>query len=549
MLIDLRTGGSPTRIETDVCIIGSGPAGMTIAAEFMNSGKRICLLEAGGDSEGAGDLCAGSVDSPDGYPQDTLRSGRARRFGGSAHLWKHRQHHGTETFVRCLPFDAIDFEKRAWVPESGWPFSREDLEPFYKRARQIFGIRGEVSAAAWNEDAGSQPWAAGDVETIVSEFGDARKFQNDIPTALAKARDVQVLLHGALRRLTLDPLSRAVVSAEAEPCEGRTVTIHARQFVLAAGGLENPRILLLNDSQQSGGMGNQYDLVGRHFMDHPSVVLGMLHPASPSLFETSGFFDQHPVRGRPIMGLLHIREEVMRREEMLNLCGALAPHFKDVRSTFPTFWKTLARETMRALRRKLKPLWLRFFPRPGSGATAPARTLLDGYYEDNYTGWSRIARKSRRFGAFSIRSLVEQVPDAANRVMLDEPRDRFGQRKVKVVWRWNDADLHSIRRAQAIFAHELAAGGIGRFTPVGESAGPVRRAFHSPHHFMGTTRMHREERQGVVNENCRVHGIPNLFIAGSSVFPTGSFANPTLTIVALALRLADHLKDRERDAT
>jgi choline dehydrogenase-like flavoprotein len=247
-----------------------------------------------------------------------------------------------------------------------------------------------------------------------------------------------------------------------------------------------------------------------------------------------------------MMGLLRIREEVMRREEMLNMCGALVPHFKDLRSALPTFWRRIAGEARRTVRRNLKSLYLRFFPRPGCDAKAPPRSLLEHCYDDDCTGWSRISRKGRRFAAFSIRSLVEQVPDAANRVMLDEKRDPFGQQKVNLAWRWNEADLRSIRRAQAIFAHELAAAGIGQFTPAAECAGPIRRAFSSPHHFMGTTRMHRDERHGVVNQDCRVHGIPNLFVSGSSVFPTGGFANPTLTIVSLALRLADHLKERER---
>jgi len=542
MLIDLCTGGTPTEIETDVCIVGSGPAGMTIAGEFVNSGVRVCLLDAGGnhaetDSPG---LCAGSVHSPDGYDMNVLREGRARQFGGAANLWSHRLHKGREAFVRCVPLDAIDFERRAWVPESGWPFSRQDLEPFYERARRIFGIAG--GEASGSENGGRRPWAAGEVEAIVSHLGAARRFQEDIKRTLADAPNVQVLLHADLRRLTLDPLSRAVLSAEVESSPGRKTTITARQFVLAAGGLENPRILLLNDAQQGGGLGNQHDLVGRYFMDHPSIMLGTLVPSSSSLFETSGFFDQHTVGGRSVMGLLRIREEVMRREEMLNMCGVLVPRFKDLRSIFPTFWRRIAGEAKRTVRRNLKSLYLRFFPRPGIDAKAPPGSLLDNCYDDDCTGWSRISRKGRRFATFSIRSLVEQVPDAANRVTLDEKRDPFGQQKVKLAWHWNEADLRSIRRAQAIFAHEFAAAGLGQFMPAAECAGPIRRAFSSPHHFMGTTRMHRDERHGVVNQDCQVHGIPNLFISGSSVFPTGGFANPTLTIVSLALRLADHLK-------
>jgi choline dehydrogenase-like flavoprotein len=549
MLIDLCASGSPSAIEADLCIVGSGPAGLVIAAEFVNSAARVCVLEAGGDAVDAGsrEPCAGSVDPPNGYSLETLRQGRAWQFGGSANLWNHRIHGGRPAFVRCLTLDEIDFEKRAWVPESGWPFSKRDLQPFYERAQRIFGIGSEDLASNWSGDAERRPWVAGEVEAIVSQFCAAQGFLKDFKERLAAAENVKVLLHADLRRLTLDPLSRAIVSAEVEPPDGGKVTVTARRFVLAAGGLENPRILLLNDAPQSGGLGNQHDLVGRYFMDHPAITLGTIRPSSPALFEASGFFDQHFARGRSIMGLLRIREEVMRREEMLNLCGALVPYFKDLGSILPTFWPLIAAETGRAVRRSLKALYLRAFPRPKVGAHS-AGSLIEGCYEVNRTGWSRIARKSQRFGVFAIRSLVEQAPDAANRVMLGETRDRFGQRNMKVVWRWNEADLRSIRLGQAIFAREMTAAGIGQFTPVAESTGAVRRPFWSPNHFMGTTRMHREERRGVVDQNCRVHGIPNLFIAGSSVFPTGGFANPTLTIVALALRLADHLKERSRGA-
>jgi choline dehydrogenase-like flavoprotein len=153
-----------------------------------------------------------------------------------------------------------------------------------------------------------------------------------------------------------------------------------------------------------------------------------------------------------------------------------------------------------------------------------------------------VSGLERRFGEFRVRSLVEQSPDRSNRIMLQDQTDAFGQRKINVLWRWNELDLHSIRQAQQIFRGELAAADIGTFIPVEETLGSQPRRFDSPHHFLGTTRMHDNPRNGVVDADCRVHDVRNLFIAGSSVFPTGGFANPTLTIVALALRLATYLQ-------
>jgi len=143
-----------------------------------------------------------------------------------------------------------------------------------------------------------------------------------------------------------------------------------------------------------------------------------------------------------------------------------------------------------------------------------------------------------------VRSLVEQSPDPANRIVLSDELDQLGQRRIKIFWRWNELDLNSIRRTQEIFRQEFATAGIGTFTPTKASALGKPLAFSSPHHFMGATRMHDDPRRGVVDANCRVHGLQNLFIAGSSVFPTGGFANPTLTVVAMTLRLAEHLNHK-----
>jgi choline dehydrogenase-like flavoprotein len=168
--------------------------------------------------------------------------------------------------------------------------------------------------------------------------------------------------------------------------------------------------------------------------------------------------------------------------------------------------------------------------------------LLERYYTERRSGWSRLSNKARRFGKIGVRSLVEQSPNPANRIVLGDEKDILGQRRAKIYWRWSELDLHSISRTQEIFRQEFASAGIGVFTPTKASETGMPREFSSPHHFMGSTRMHNDPRQGVVDANCRVHGLQNLFITGSSVFPTGGFANPTLTIIALALRLSDHLR-------
>jgi choline dehydrogenase-like flavoprotein len=242
------------------------------------------------------------------------------------------------------------------------------------------------------------------------------------------------------------------------------------------------------------------------------------------------------------MGILHIRPDEVRREKMLNLCAVLVPHFRNLRSNSTAVLRQLLVRGPRFLCRRLFAED-RCTAQAGREPLRPLRQrLLDEYYSEGYCGWSRLTGLERRFGKFGLRALVEQSPDRSNRVTLQEQTDAYGQRKIKILWRWNELDLRSIRQAQKIFREELAAAGIGTFVPVEETVGSQPRRFDSPHHFLGTTRMHDNPRNGVVDADCRVHGVPNLFIAGSSVFPTGGYANPTLTIVALALRLATHLQ-------
>jgi choline dehydrogenase-like flavoprotein len=342
----------------------------------------------------------------------------------------------------------------------------------------------------------------------------------------------------------MDPLSRAITSVQAGTPDGGRFQVRAQVFVLAAGGLENARILLLQHALQHGGLGNQHDMVGRCFMDHPQIKLGTLIPHSRAVFAQAGFYDQHDLGGQAIMGILHIRPEVMRREKMLNICGVLVPHFKNLRANGPAVLRQLLVRGPRFLTRVLSTEH-RDLPKACGEPPQPLRQrLLEQYYSEGCCGWSRLSGLERRFSQFGVHSLVEQSPDRSNRIMLQEQTDAFHQRKIKVLWRWNELDLRSIRQAQQIFCEELANAGIGTFIPVEETVGAQPRRFSGPHHFLGTTRMHDDPRNGVVDADCRVHDVSNLFIAGSSVFPTGGFANPTLTIVALALRLATHLQSK-----
>lgn len=381
------------------------------------------------------------------------------------------------------------------------------------------------------------------MESVISQFGRADLFLNKYQAELHQARNVFVFSNSTLLRLQPEAARPDVISAaEVVDSGGHRFAVKARHFILAAGGLENARILLLNESTRQGGPGNQNDMVGRCFMDHPSITLGTLLPSSGIIYDRAVFYDQHYVDGVPIMGKLRLREEVMRREKLLNSCAVLVPHLRDLRSNLSPvsdYVMAKGRHILEGKRQSIR----RSSKLTTNGESTPSwrQRLLESCYSECVCGWSRLPNKARRFGKIGVRSLVEQSPHLHNRVALGNEVDAFGQRHAKVYWRWNELDLSSIRRTQEIFRHDFEAAGIGTFIPTEEGDHGIPRAFQSPHHFMGTTRMHEDPHMGVVDANCRVHGMGNLFVAGSSVFPTGGFANPTLTIVALALRLADHL--------
>lgn len=546
MIVDANKQMPEEFLQVDVCAVGSGPAGITLVREMSRSGLRVCLLESGGykPAADAQSLHAGEVDSPDGYPEQTLRDGRRRQFGGTANLWNHEVRGESTRYVRYLPLDEIDFERRDWVPESGWPFSRRDIQPFYEHAQQVCGVgkfdyRAEVGKIGTKY---CQSWQTEKIESVVSQFGSSAIFLKDYRRELALDERVTVFLGAVLLRLQMDPLSRAITSAQAGTLDGRKFQVRARAFVLAAGGLENARILLLQDALQPGGLGNQHDMVGRCFMDHPSITPGALIPFSSAVFGQTRFYDQHDVGGRAMMGQLHVRPDVMRLKKMLNLGAVLRPHFKNLRAGAPAALRQLLVKGPRFLWRHHSAKYC-YSPQAGGEPPKPFRQrMLEESYSECCCGWSKLRGLERRFGEFGVQALVEQSPNRSNRIVLQEQTDAIGQRKAKVFWRWSELDLRSIRQTQQIFCEELAAAGIGTFIPVEETVGSQPRRFNSPHHFLGTTRMDDNARHGVVDADCRVHDVPNLFIAGSSVFPTGGFANPTLTIVALALRLATHLR-------
>jgi len=275
---------------------------------------------------------------------------------------------------------------------------------------------------------------------------------------------------------------------------GTSFHVAARAFVLATGGIENARLLLLSDRVQSAGLGNGHDLVGRYFMEH--IFLDAAADIRAPKGAISDFYTfGHWVNGRRVRGILGLHPDVRRRERLTNYCGVIV----EPSANLPTRLRNAIADVR--------------------GKPAPR--------------------------AYQVKNVMEQAPNPDSRVTLGQDRDRLGCRRTVLRWRLSSLDKFTAHRAHAILGEELSRNGIGQLSSsMGSESDPWPVRVRGARHHMGTTRMHADPRHGVVDADCRVHGIANLYVAGSSVFPTSGAANPTLTIVALALRLAGHLRHR-----
>jgi choline dehydrogenase-like flavoprotein len=525
MLSDFRTVGDDESFDADLCIIGAGAAGIAMAISLIGSNHRVCVLESGGLSfePDTQDLYAGEEVGV--RWGTTLDTSRIRGFGGTTAIWG----------GGCVPLDDMDFRERPWVPHSGWPISRSDLDPWYERARPIFHIedRPLVPDGTAAEAALSFHF---DPSKIVHKNGPESpqpRLGEVFRADLERAANIRVLLHANLVELATNQSASVVSEARIRTLEGKAGRIRARYFVLACGGIENARLLLLSNATAPNGLGNGNDLVGRFFMDHPGGRLGLIMSDAPNRL-ADPYNRQMKAPGVPRPGEPCLSRMVQEKERLLN--ARLRPQDYENAQTIP--------DGVLAVRQFEAGLHGGNFP--GGLASVVWRMATD--LGDVVPG---VYRRFRGLPVVADHRIVlegyfEQAPNPDSRIELVESVDALGQRRARLDWRLTELDLRTYRVASEIFAAELARLGLGRvqLDPWSLPDATTPPPLEGVHHHLGTTRMSNDPRTGVVDADCKVHGIENLYIAGGSVFPTGGWALPTLTIVALALRLSDHLDAR-----
>ena len=368
-----------------------------------------------------------------------------------------------------------------------------------------------------------------------------------MPEKFARSQNIDTYIHTTVVELLTDESGNTIETAVVRCFNGNEIHFKAKQFVIASGGYNTPRLLLASRSRFEHGIGNQHDVVGRYYMDHSLVPSGNLYLDDPRVINDMGLYDMRPIDGSSVLGKLSLSEDIMRREGLRNFCATVfpMPKVEDVYALLSL--KEMVNNARRGMpQRQIFHHMKNIFKGRKHVARVLYQTLvynsplMPGFGQG---GWSRHDDNHLKFNRVELLAFAEQSPHPDNRVTLLDEKDALGVPRVHVHFSWSEADLNSILRAQAIMAEELKKTGLGRFEPNIINGKPEIGSL-GLHHLMGTTRMCEDPKYGVVDADCKVHGTSNLYIASSSVFPTGGYANPTLTIVALAIRVADELKQR-----
>jgi len=507
--IDARTLENGSVIEGDLCIVGAGAAGISMAMEWSGASQRVLLLEAGGFDYDARmqELYRGEIV---GLPYFPLQAARLHYFGGTTGHWA----------GFCSPYDPIDFEPREWVPHSGWPIKRADLDPYYARAQRILELGPyEYDVAQWQRrDPGLVPFPLDPavVFTKMWQFSPPTRFGTRYRDAIVGAKNVHLYTNAPVREIEPNEGVSAVDGLRVRSLEGEELRVRAKHYVLAASTIQNARLLLASNSRVASGIGNANDLVGRFFMEHLEMPSGVFVELGDRAANARMYaFEWGRTKAR---GELALNEAVQRQRRVLNATVSLNPRGLDEegKSTF----QRMTPEVMDERRR----------------TGIRAETPRDG------------ASQRRGPRGFHLQTRQEQAPNPASRITLSTERDELGMPRAKLDWRLTELDRRSFRDFYEVLGREMGRAGVGRVQMrpwvLEKDDAPWPSSVGGGWHHMGTTRMHPDPKQGVVNPDCQVHGIANLSVAGAAVFPTAGAANPTLTLVAMSLRLSDHLKSR-----
>jgi choline dehydrogenase-like flavoprotein len=547
MIDDANLIEENARLDCDLCIVGAGAAGIAIALQFLRADLRVILLESGGIEPDRATQALYQAELADPAMHSPGDKYRERRFGGSTTIWG----------GRCMPFDRLDFEGRPWVTGQTWPIGYDDVAPYYPAANAL------CEAGAYDYDArtavpgGMRPMLRGFTPAHfttdgIERFSCPTNFADRYQHRLAASQNVRVLLQANVTELLCGDDGERIEQVPVRTLRQRGFSVTARQVVLATGGLEVPRLLLASRRTQAAGLGNLYDQVGRSYMCHIAGTLGDLQLDLPrdavahgyEIAEDGAYVRRRLAMKPDVQQDLGIASSIARLHfptivDPAHGCAPLSALYLAKPFISYEYAKRLAEDTPPSAAR-----WLRHVGNVARDPVGLASFMLHWVRRRTLSARkfpSVIVRT--RHNRFTLDYHAEQTPNPDSRVSLSKEVDVLGMPKLRIDWRHSALDVHTARETLRVLRDDIAAWGHGvlAYDPARIEQDILRYGAYGGHH-IGTARMAASPLSGVVNADCRVHGTKNLYVAGSAVFATSSQANPTLTIVALALRLAAHLR-------
>jgi choline dehydrogenase-like flavoprotein len=515
MHIDARTLDNGSLIEGDICIVGTGAAGLSLALEWMNTPYKIILLEGGGFDyeERIQDMYNGKGTGQRYYP---IKSSELHYFGGTTGHWG----------GMCSLFDPIAFKKRDWVELSGWPFTQDELIPYYKRAHVNLDIgEYDFNLSNWQKKDPTLVTLPLEEEVVwnkVWRFSPPTRFGRKYKETIVNAKNIHLYTYAKVVDIVANESVSAVKEVTVKNYAGKTHKVAAKIFVFACAGIQNARVLLAANKQARRGLGNDNDVVGRYFMEHPEIKSAELWLKEPGSLKL--YMSEPP----KIQGEIAIMPKKQEEFQILNGIVSFSPG-------------ELARKTPAFIN-----IWSTGDPRKNQKQVDQALYKAGGNRITRFFKSLREDKKTHESFLMTIR--LEQAPNPLSRVTLSTEKDELGVPRAALNWAFTSLEKKSILKIYGLIGQQVGEAGIGRVKLLDDlldaKGDTLPDTTSGGWHHMGTTRISDDPKFGVVDANCKIHGIENAYMAGSSCFPTGGAVNPTLTIVALSIRLGDHLKEK-----
>lgn len=518
MIVSFNDENVPDKLTADICIVGSGAASLALLSRFYHTSLKIIVLEAGGENITDRDQKLYDVITPY-HPFEGARNGRFRVFGGSTTQWG----------GQSLPFDEIDFKQRHWVPFSGWPFTYDQVAHYYKEVDKFLQVHEVSYQANIFQLIHEKPLLENeDVALRFSKWSPYPNLREVYRKQIIQSTNITLVQNANLVEILLTENQQVVQEVRFCNLHKRVGCVQAKHFILACGGIENPRLLLASNKQSTKGIGNVYDNVGSYLQDHPNAHVGSF---VKSVKKVQSYFNYFYLGKTRFLPRLILSEKIQQERKILNASASLLFITGDEHpfSVAKELYRKQARGRLSQKDVKTVVKLVKYIP----------QLLQTG----KHFLWDKKVYTPN--ASLQLNLMLECPPVKDNRVSLSNELDELGMPKAIVSWQMNDLIFHTIKESAQLLQAYLNTTALGTFKIADWVLNEDwnNRLGDAKHH-IGTTRMAATEREGVVDANCKVFGLNNLYISGSSVFPTSSHSNPTATLIALAFRLADHLKHK-----